>query len=98
MSNEQIYLYRRKGLSDYATCDRSRYVELSQHKLFETMVAYTSPSEPLAVVLPEAERACDLAEQYAYPAHEVDAAIVAAGGTIKVLNQSAEPANKEGAQ
>lgn len=42
MSNEQIYLYRRKGLSDYATCDRARYVELSQHKLFETMVCYTS--------------------------------------------------------
>jgi hypothetical protein len=43
MSNEQIYLYRRKGLSDYATCDRVRYVELSQHKLFETMVCYASP-------------------------------------------------------
>lgn len=43
MSNEQIYLYRRKGLSDYATCDRARYVELSQHKLFETMVCYASP-------------------------------------------------------
>jgi hypothetical protein len=42
MSNEQIYLYRRKGLSDYATCDRARYVELSQHKLFETMVCYAS--------------------------------------------------------
>lgn len=40
MSNEQIYLYRRKGLSDYATCDRARYVELSQHKLFETKVCY----------------------------------------------------------
>lgn len=43
MSNEQIYLYRRKGLSDYATCDRAHYVELSQHKLFETMVCYASP-------------------------------------------------------
>lgn len=42
MSNEQIYLYRRKGLSDYATCDRARYVELSQHKLFETMICYAS--------------------------------------------------------
>lgn len=42
MSNEQIYLYRRKGLSDYATCDRARYVELSQHKLFETKVCYAS--------------------------------------------------------
>lgn len=45
MSNEQIYLYRRKGLSDYATCDRARYVELSQHKLFETMICYAS-AEP----------------------------------------------------
>lgn len=43
MSNEQIYLYRRKGRSDYATCDRASYVELSQHKLFETMVCYASP-------------------------------------------------------
>lgn len=42
MINEQIYLYRRKGLSDYATCDRARYVELSQHKLFETMICYAS--------------------------------------------------------
>lgn len=42
MSNEQIYLYRRKGLTDYATCDRARYVELSQHKLFETMICYAS--------------------------------------------------------
>jgi multidrug resistance efflux pump len=42
MSNEQIYLYRRKGMSDYATCDMARYVELSQHKLFETMVCYAS--------------------------------------------------------
>lgn len=53
MSNEQIYLYRRKGLSDYATCDRARYVELSQHKLFETMIAHTSPTAPVALVLDE---------------------------------------------
>jgi chromosome segregation ATPase len=45
MSSEQIYLYRRKGLSDYATCDRARYVELSQHNLFETKVCYAS-AEP----------------------------------------------------
>lgn len=52
----------------------------------------------VSVALPDAERACDLAEQYVYPAHEVDAAIVAAGGTIKVMNQRAEPTNKECAQ
>lgn len=48
-----IYLYRRKGNSEYATCSRPRYVEFSQHKLFETMIAYTSPPAPVAVVLPE---------------------------------------------
>ena len=42
MTYESIYLYRRKGLSDYATCNRTRYVELSQNKLFETMTCYTS--------------------------------------------------------
>jgi hypothetical protein len=59
MSNEQIYLYRRKGLSDYATCDRARYVELSQHKLFETMVCYASADhceDALHMVAPVVER------------------------------------------
>jgi hypothetical protein len=59
MSNEQIYLYRRKGLSDYATCDRARYVELSQHKLFETMVCYTAANhceDALHMVGPVVER------------------------------------------
>lgn len=37
----------------------------------------------LVIDLPEAERACDLAEQYVYTAHEVGNAIAAAGLKVK---------------
>jgi len=39
---EAVYLYRRLGWHEFATCDRSRYVELSSHRLFETRVLYTA--------------------------------------------------------
>ena len=43
-----VYLYRRKGNAEYATCDQARYVELSQHKMFDTMICHTGPQpEPV---------------------------------------------------
>ncbi len=50
---EAIYLYRRKGNQEWATCDRPRFVELSSHKLFTTKVCYDSPppQHPILKVL-----------------------------------------------
>lgn len=35
-----IYLFRRKGLTNFSECDIVRFTELSPHKLFETKVVY----------------------------------------------------------
>ena len=43
--SSKIYLYRRKGNSEWATCDQSRFVELSSHKLFDTKICYEGPPE-----------------------------------------------------
>jgi hypothetical protein len=32
---ETMFLYRRKGIEDYVTCDYERYAELSNNHLFE---------------------------------------------------------------
>lgn len=47
---DTVYLYRRKGLDDFVTCDKSRYDELSDKPdHFETRVLYTEPqpAEPV---------------------------------------------------
>lgn len=38
-----VYLYRRKGLQTWASCDHERFVELSTHPLFFTKVCYEQP-------------------------------------------------------
>jgi hypothetical protein len=43
--SSKIYLYRRKGNSEWATCDQSRFVELSSHKLFDTKTCLEAPPE-----------------------------------------------------
>ena len=44
VQREPVYLYRRRGLHDFVTCDRERYAELSaKPHLFETKVLYTAP-------------------------------------------------------
>lgn len=41
---EPVYLYRRRGLSDFVTCDLARYEELSEKPdFFETKILYTTP-------------------------------------------------------
>ncbi len=37
---QPVYLYRRLGNTDFSTCDRSRFVELSSHTQFETKIVY----------------------------------------------------------
>ena len=39
MSEELIYLYRRKGQDAWATCDAERYAEVSTNHFFEVRVA-----------------------------------------------------------
>ena len=39
MSEELIYLYRRKGQDAWVTCDAERYAELSTNHFFEVRVA-----------------------------------------------------------
>ena len=43
--SSKIYLYRRKGNSEWATCDQSRFVEFSSHKLFDTKTCYEDAPE-----------------------------------------------------
>ena len=41
---EPVYAFRRKGLNDFCTCDKLRYIELkSKPNLFEVAIFYTSP-------------------------------------------------------
>jgi hypothetical protein len=39
-----VYLYRRKGQDDFATCDHGRFEELSNNHLFETRTVFPSSS------------------------------------------------------
>lgn len=42
--NPPVYVFRRKGLDDFCTCDERRYNELAQKPtLFEVKVLYTLP-------------------------------------------------------
>lgn len=41
--SQPTYLYRRLGQASWASCDRARFVELSNHRLFETQTLYPSP-------------------------------------------------------
>ena len=40
VGQEPVYLYRRKGLDSWATCDEERYEELASHSLFDVKVCY----------------------------------------------------------
>lgn len=43
---EPIYAFRRKGLTDFSTCTKERFYELSDNRLFETRIFYNSPQPP----------------------------------------------------
>lgn len=47
--SSKVFLYRRKGNTEWATCDRSRFVEISSHNMFETKVLR---EEPIEIELP----------------------------------------------
>ena len=61
----KIYLYRRIGNQEWATCDESRFIELSSHKLFTTKICYEAPLSPDhsggagEVVLPDGFMICE---------------------------------------
>ena len=38
--SSKIYLYQRIGNPEWATCDESRFIELSSHRLFATKICY----------------------------------------------------------
>ena len=43
--SSKIYLYQRIGNPEWATCDESRFIELSSHRLFATKICYEEPPE-----------------------------------------------------
>src|SRR5690606_18458681 len=57
VQGEPVYLYRRRGLHDFVTCNHDRYAELSvKPHLFETKVLYTAPQPAGAALPPEITR------------------------------------------
>lgn len=46
---EPVYAFRRKGLTDFSTCTKERFDELSDNPLFDTRIFYTAPqpAEPV---------------------------------------------------
>jgi hypothetical protein len=44
MQGEPVYAFRRKGLIDFCTCDKRRYLELKEKPtIFEVAIFYTHP-------------------------------------------------------
>ena len=52
--SSKIYLYQRIGNPEWATCDESRFIELSSHRLFATKICYEAAPvverQPVAIV------------------------------------------------
>jgi len=53
--SSKIYLYQRIGNTEWATCDQSRFVELSSHRLFATKICYEEAA-PVVERQPEGKR------------------------------------------
>jgi len=64
-SANAIYLYRRKGNKEFATCDRLRFVELSSHKMFDTKICFASNTSQPAPVSSELVQLLERAKVYA---------------------------------
>jgi hypothetical protein len=65
MKQEPVYAFRRKGLDDFCTCDKRRYLELSDKpNLFETTIFYTTPPSVEAAIEATKEKAAKVCEEY----------------------------------
>jgi hypothetical protein len=63
VQGEPVYAFRRKGLDDFCTCDKRRYLELSDKpNLFETTIFYTTPPSVEAAIEATKEKAAKVCE------------------------------------